>query len=82
MARRAVDAVLAGDWTGAMAANSTIVEKVMGYRYGPLREAVARAGAVAAGVSGLGPAFAAVAPVSRRPRVMGALPRDGRRRWR
>lgn len=81
LSHRAVDAALAGDWVGAMAANSALVEAAMGYRYEPLHEAVHRAGATASGVSGLGPTFAAVAPASRIGRVVRALPRgSGRRR--
>jgi len=80
LARRAVDAALSGNWIEAMAANSSLVERAMGYRYAVLHEAVARAGAVASGVSGLGPTFAAVAPIDRLRRVLRALPRSGRRR--
>lgn len=74
LARRAADAALDGDWAAAMAANSIVVERAMGYRYEPLREAVLRQGAIASGVSGLGPAFAAVAPAARATRVLRALP--------
>ena len=81
LARRAADAALAGDWVAAMAANTALVESAMEYRYGPIHAAVDRAGATAAGVSGLGPTFAAVAPVSQIGRVLRALPRgSGRRR--
>jgi shikimate kinase len=79
-ARKAVDAVLAGDWAQAMHENSALVERVMGYRYGPLHDAVRAAGAVASGVSGLGPAFVALAARDRLPRVVRALPRRGHRR--
>jgi len=80
LARRAVDAALSGNWIEAMAANSSLVERAMGYRYAALHEAVAQAGAVASGVSGLGPTFAAVAPTDRLQQVLRALPRSGRRR--
>jgi len=80
LARTAADAVLDGDWTRAMEVNSSLVERVMGYRYGPLHAAVERAGAVASGVSGLGPAFAAVAPTERLPAILRRLPSTGRRR--
>jgi shikimate kinase len=80
LARRAVDAALDGDWAGAVTANTALVERAMGYRYAPLHEAVQRAGAVASGVSGLGPAFAAVAPAARIARVLRALPTAGTRR--
>ena len=80
LARRAVDAALDGDWSGAVTANTELVERAMGYRYGPLHAAVQHAGAVASGVSGLGPAFAAVTPVERIARVVRALPSAGIRR--
>lgn len=74
LARRAVDAATDGDWRSAMLANSELVESVMGYRYGALRDAALRAGALAAGVSGLGPTFAAVVPAARSRVVLRALP--------
>jgi shikimate kinase len=80
LSRRAADAVLAGDWITAMEANTRLVEKAMGYRYAGLREAVHRAGATAAGVTGLGPAFAALAPHRHLDRVLRALPATGVRR--
>jgi len=80
LAQRAVDAALEGDWARAMEANSALVEAAMGYRYARLHEAAARAGAVAAGVSGMGPAFAALAPGRRLRAVVASLPRQGRRR--
>jgi shikimate kinase len=63
-----------GDLLGAMTRNTTLVEKVMGYEYGPLRESLRRLGAVGSGVSGMGPTIAAIAPVSAIPRVLGGLP--------
>lgn len=80
LAERAAEAALDGDWATAMRANSELVEKVMGYRYAGLHDAVASAGAVAAGVSGLGPAFAALAPRRSVAKVLRALPRTGQRR--
>lgn len=80
LARRAVDAALVGEWERAMLANSALVEQAMGYRYAGLHAAVRRAGAVASGVSGLGPAFAAVAPTRRLATVVRALPGSGVRR--
>lgn len=62
LAERATDAALAGAWEEAMELNSELVEHHMGYRYGELRAEARRRGAVAVGVSGLGPALAAVAP--------------------
>jgi shikimate kinase len=61
-ARAAAELALSGDWPAAMRQNTELVERVIGYDYGSLRSRVARRGAVASGVSGLGPAFAAVAP--------------------
>ena len=80
LARRAVEAALAGDWTAAMLANTAVVEKVMGYRYDRLHALASRHGAVAAGVTGLGPAFAVLAPRRRVPAVLRGFPRDGARR--
>ncbi len=80
LARRAVDAAMDGDWPEAMALNSRLVEEVMGYRYDGLHRAAKAAGAIASGVSGLGPAFAAVAPLARLPRLRRALPSLGGRR--
>ncbi len=61
----AVEAVLRDDWPAAMDLNSDLVERVMGYPYRPLREEARRRGAIAAGTSGLGPAFAVLAPKDR-----------------
>lgn len=80
LAQRAVDLALDRDWARAMTANSQLVERAMGYRYERLRATLTGAGAVAAGVSGLGPTLAAVAPVGRLPHLLRALPRPGRRR--
>jgi shikimate kinase len=80
LAQRAVDAALDRDWIAAMSANSELVERAMRYPYSKLRTALAGAGALAAGVSGLGPTVAAVAPVGRLPGVLRAFPRRGVRR--
>ena len=80
LARQAVDAALAGDWVRAMERNSALVERAMGYRYEKIHDAVRRAGAVASGVSGLGPALAALSPQGGLRAVLNALPREGRRR--
>ena len=77
LARRAADAALDGDWRAAMAANTELVERAMGYRYARARESVLRAGAVAAGVSGLGPTLVALSPRARARRVLAALPKGG-----
>jgi shikimate kinase len=61
----AVRAAIEGDWATAMGCNSELVERVMGYDYAAARAALRHAGALACGVSGLGPALAAVAPSGR-----------------
>jgi len=61
-ARGPVDAALAGDLWTALELNSEIVEQVLGYPYRELRLRLRTLGAVASGATGLGPAFAAVAP--------------------
>ena len=77
----AVDAALAGDWIGAMRANTELVERVIGYDYSATRSELARRGAVACGVSGMGPALAAIAPRRRLREVVAAFPRtQGERR--
>lgn len=80
LARTAVDEALAGHWPAAMAANSTLVERAMGLHYARLHATAHREGAVASGVTGLGPTFAAVAPIGRLARILRAFPRAGRRR--
>jgi shikimate kinase len=71
---RAVRAAIEGDWKTAMQRNTELVERVMGYEYGSVRSRLTEAGAVACGVSGLGPALAAVAPASRLDEVARHLP--------
>lgn len=72
--RRATEAVLAGDWAGAMQANTELVERVVGYDYRTVRDGLARAGALASGVSGMGPVLAAISPPSRLDAVVAELP--------
>ncbi|MFY9717486.1 MAG: shikimate kinase [Thermoplasmata archaeon] len=67
-----VRAARAGRLWEAMELNSGLVEEAMEYSYRDLRRTMQEAGAVASGVSGLGPVFAAVAP---RDRVPGLLVR-------
>ena len=80
IARRAVAAALDGGWVEAMRRNSSLVEAVLRYRYDALHRAAAGAGAVASGVTGLGPTFAAIAPLGRLGRVARALPTSVGRR--
>ena len=75
-ARRAAEAAIAGRLWEAMDENSEVVEEAMGYDYRDLRARVRRHGAVGAGTSGLGPAFAAVAPLDRMEEVLAELPRS------
>lgn len=63
-----------GKWDEAMDRNSRIVERAMGYEYDGLRRSLLHEGAVACGVSGLGPALVALVPRSRAERVIEALP--------
>ncbi len=79
-AQVAVDAALRGDWWTAMRLNSELVERTMGYSYRPLRDRLIGAGAFGAGVTGLGPALAAIGPTSDRDRLRSALPVEGGRR--
>lgn len=72
----AVDRVLGGAWPEAMELNSGLVERALGYEYAELRADCRRAGAVASGVTGLGPAFAAVAPAARIDRVADCFERE------
>lgn len=73
----AVDAALRGDWWNAMAINSEIVERTMGYRYRDLRQRLRERGALGVGVSGLGPAIAAIGPRSRAERWKEEMPTTG-----
>ncbi len=71
---RAVRAAIDGDWSRAMERNSELVERVMGYDYTGARRSLRESGALAAGVSGLGPTLAAVAPSARLREVAAGLP--------
>lgn len=70
---RAATAAREGAHWAAIALNSDLVERVMGYSYAALRRDLESAGAVAAGVSGLGPALVALAPSGRIPRLLDAM---------
>jgi len=65
-----------GDWFNAMRINTELVERVMGYSYESIRDTLRSHGALASGVSGLGPALAAIAPTHRLPDLIRALPSD------
>lgn len=75
--RAAAEAALRGDWWKAMALNTCLVERTMHYSYGRVRELLLRGGALGAGVSGLGPALAAVGPRDRTDPMLRALPTNG-----
>ena len=72
--RAAAEKAARGDWAGAMGENTELVERVIGYDYGALRAQLRDRGAIASGVSGLGPAFAAIGPRSRISELVDALP--------
>lgn len=70
----AAEAALHGQWADAMHRNTGLIERVMGYKYAGLRHLLAGAGAVASGVSGMGPALVALAPRMRAQDVLEAMP--------
>jgi shikimate kinase len=77
---QAAHAVLEGDWPRAMRLNTELVERTMGYSYRALRTKLEERGAIASGVSGLGPTLAAIAPTSRLGELVDQLPDDGAER--
>ncbi len=77
-ARAIVDAARSRRFAEAIERNGELVESVLGYSYGPLRSQLRKRGAIASGVSGLGPALAVVARSEDRARIRPALPRSGR----
>lgn len=70
------EAARRGDWTEAMDRNTRLVERVMGYDYRDLRARALREGAVASGVSGLGPALASFVPRRYAAAVLSAMPEE------
>jgi shikimate kinase len=75
--KAAATAALRGAWTEAMERNTLLVERVMGYEYGDLRGRARALGAVASGVSGLGPALVSLVPSARASAVLNAMPPGG-----
>ena len=69
-------AALDGDWASAMRINTELVERIMRYPYRALRERFEELGAIASGVSGLGPTLAVIAAATRLPELGELLPRD------
>jgi shikimate kinase len=76
----AARAAMDGDWVKAMRLNTELVERAMGYSYRDLRDRLKDRGAIASGVSGVGPTLAAIAPTARLPVLIEALPEDNAER--
>lgn len=76
----AARAAVEGDWRGAMRLNTEIVERALGYSYEAMRERLRTHGALASGVSGLGPTLATIAPTPRLDELRDALPHDDAQR--
>ena len=72
----AARAAMDGDWAKAMRINTELVERAMGYSYREIRDRLRERGALASGVSGLGPTLAAIAPTTRLPALVESLPDD------
>ncbi|HEY1197980.1 MAG TPA: shikimate kinase [Thermoplasmata archaeon] len=72
----AARAAMDGDWTKAMRLNTELVERTMGYSYREVREHLRGHGAIASGVSGLGPTLATIAPLGRLRDLVRELPSD------
>ncbi|MGA7922712.1 MAG: shikimate kinase, partial [Thermoplasmata archaeon] len=75
-AQGAVESARAGRFFEAMARNTEVIERVLGYDYRSLRERLRHHGAVATGVSGMGPTLAALVPQERAEGVLAQLPKD------
>lgn len=76
----AARAALGGDWPLAMQLNTELVERAIGYSYEGVRDRLRAHGAIASGVSGLGPTLAAVARFDDLEHVAGAFADDGTQR--
>lgn len=72
----AAETAIAGDYLTAMELNSRLVERLVGYEYAQLRIEVAHRGALASGVSGMGPSLAAIVPKDRASDVAAVLPSE------
>jgi shikimate kinase len=75
--KAAADAARRGRYADAMRRNTRSVERALGYDFEALRARLAAAGAIASGVSGMGPAVAALVPVGRGRAVARACAEDG-----
>jgi shikimate kinase len=77
----AVASARRGDWAEAMDRNSAAVERALGLEGALRRRSAQRSGAIASGLSGMGPSFAAILPRGRLAAFLGAFPiTDERRR--
>ncbi len=76
-ARAGVEAAKLGGYLVAMERNTELVEQLLGYDYRPLRRELRRQGALASGVSGMGPTLAAIARARDGPKVSRAMPVGG-----
>jgi shikimate kinase len=74
LAGPAVQAVDRGDWLTAMEANTRLVESILSYDLSAWRERLRTAGALASGVSGLGPALATIVPRNGRGEILRGHP--------
>lgn len=70
----ASDAALEGAYFEAMRRNTELVERLLGYSYRPLRARLGQCGALASGVSGMGPTLATVVERGEADEVRDALP--------
>ncbi|MCI4351144.1 MAG: shikimate kinase [Thermoplasmata archaeon] len=72
--RRAAAAARDGRWAEALELNSDLVERVMKYDYHEIRKELGRRGAVASGVSGMGPTLVAIVDAEHLAKVLSGLP--------
>ncbi len=79
--RRAADAARAGRYADAMQQNGALVARALGYDRPAWSDAVVRAGAVAFGISGLGPAVGVIVPRDRADTALHAIPPDAGERF-
>ena len=73
----AVDAARDGRWLAALERNSVLVERALGVDRSAERRRLAELGALASGVSGMGPAFASIVPRDLLPTLIRSHPGAG-----
>ncbi|MGA8511750.1 MAG: shikimate kinase [Thermoplasmata archaeon] len=73
----AVEHATSGKYAEAMAENSALVEQILGYNYRALRETLVASGAIASGVSGMGPTLASIVPRATASDLAELLPTQG-----